>query len=314
MHDGQDNSTLSLGDTTPSKPHRAGTVRPGGPKRLSTNILANPMLGSSSNYSLGNISRNAADSPRARRLEGLRKERLQGCNDDLANAVLEEIEGQEGAVVMLPQNHLLHGGRGTNQGGPRPDAFNPHFIHISVVGKPDSWGVAAARRCARTSTRGSSRKRTSSASTRPLQGRRTSCSAAASLFRPWGGADEPERIVHFGGTRSSGCALPAAISDRHVLRTRPGGRGARLRARACLRRAASSTDPGAWDRGTCRRTVLRGFTAFETCPRVGSTPSSGSRSRSSLSPSHLMALAAKGRARVRRVHWGEGSRRDWSRC
>src|SRR5204862_6452634 len=59
-------------------------------------------------------------------------------NQDLADAVLEEIEGQDSPVVMLHDYHLYPAPRTIRQR--RPDAFLHHFIHIPWS-QPDSWRV-----------------------------------------------------------------------------------------------------------------------------------------------------------------------------
>jgi trehalose 6-phosphate synthase len=58
-------------------------------------------------------------------------------NDDLARAVLEEIEGND-AVVMLHDYHLYAAPRRIR--ADRPDAFLHHFIHIPWT-QPDAWRV-----------------------------------------------------------------------------------------------------------------------------------------------------------------------------
>src|SRR3954465_3750462 len=98
------------------------------------NIIANPMLWFIQHY-LWDLS-NAPD-VRDHEVEAYESGYL-AVNDDLANAVLEEIEGQEGAVVMLHDYHLYTAPRTIRNA--RPDVFITHFIHIPWS-QPDSWRV-----------------------------------------------------------------------------------------------------------------------------------------------------------------------------
>jgi trehalose 6-phosphate synthase len=98
------------------------------------NVIANPMLWFIQHY-LWDLS-NAPD---------IRQSEVDAyehgycvVNDDLAHAVLEEIEGQESAVVMLHDYHLYTAPRTIRQA--RPDVFLHHFIHIPWS-QPDSWRV-----------------------------------------------------------------------------------------------------------------------------------------------------------------------------
>jgi len=59
-------------------------------------------------------------------------------NDDLARAVIEEIEGEDEAVVMLHDYHLYTAPRAIRKA--RPDVFLHHFIHIPWT-QPDAWRV-----------------------------------------------------------------------------------------------------------------------------------------------------------------------------
>jgi trehalose 6-phosphate synthase len=59
-------------------------------------------------------------------------------NADLANAVLEEVEDSQDAVVMLHDYHLYTAPRVIRQA--RPDVFLHHFIHIPWT-QPDAWRV-----------------------------------------------------------------------------------------------------------------------------------------------------------------------------
>jgi trehalose 6-phosphate synthase len=98
------------------------------------NIIANPMLWFIQHY-LWDLS-NAPD-VREHEVEAY-EEGYCVVNDDLANAVLEEIDGQEDPVVMLHDYHLYTAPRTIREA--RPDVFLTHFIHIPWS-QPDSWRV-----------------------------------------------------------------------------------------------------------------------------------------------------------------------------
>ncbi|MGK2879077.1 MAG: alpha,alpha-trehalose-phosphate synthase (UDP-forming) [Solirubrobacterales bacterium] len=102
------------------------------------NVIANPMLWFIQHY-LWDLS----NAPDIRRQEvdafdlGYRV-----VNEDLARAVLEEIEGAESPVVMVHDYHLY-----TMPGvirAARPDVFLHHFIHIPWT-QPDAWRVLPNR-------------------------------------------------------------------------------------------------------------------------------------------------------------------------
>ncbi|MBA2429856.1 MAG: trehalose-6-phosphate synthase [Thermoleophilaceae bacterium] len=59
-------------------------------------------------------------------------------NEDLARAVLEEIEDYEEAVVMLHDYHLYTAPKAIRDA--RPDVFLHHFVHIPWT-QPDAWRV-----------------------------------------------------------------------------------------------------------------------------------------------------------------------------
>jgi trehalose 6-phosphate synthase len=98
------------------------------------NIIANPMLWFIQHY-LWDLS----NAPDIREHEVVAYEQgYRVVNDDLANAVLEEIEGRQEAVVMLHDYHLYTAPRTIRRA--RPDTFITHFIHIPWS-QPDSWRV-----------------------------------------------------------------------------------------------------------------------------------------------------------------------------
>src|SRR5438270_9742629 len=98
------------------------------------NIIANPMLWFIQHY-LWDLS----NAPDIRRNETEAFEfGYNAVNEDLARAVLEEIEDVENPVVMVHDYHLY-----TLPGlvrRARPDAFLHHFVHIPWS-QPDSWRV-----------------------------------------------------------------------------------------------------------------------------------------------------------------------------
>src|SRR5581483_9080265 len=102
------------------------------------NIFANPMLWFIQHYlwDLSNV-------PDIRRNEVEAFEfGYNVVNEDLARAVVEEIDGQEGPVVMIHDYHLY-----TLPGlvrRERPDAFLSHFIHIPWP-QSDAWRVLPRR-------------------------------------------------------------------------------------------------------------------------------------------------------------------------
>ncbi len=98
------------------------------------NIFANPMLWFIQHY-LWDLS-NAPD---------IRRHEVEAfeygynvVNDDLAQAVLEEIEGQTQPTVMVHDYHLYTLPAVVRR--TRPDAFLHHFIHIPWT-QPDAWRV-----------------------------------------------------------------------------------------------------------------------------------------------------------------------------
>src|SRR3954471_11663809 len=102
------------------------------------NVFANPMLWFIQHY-LWDLS-NAPD---------IRREEIEAfefgynaVNEDLARAVVEEIEGDEEPVVMVHDYHLYTLPDLVRRA--RPDAFLHHFIHIPWT-QPDAWRVLPTR-------------------------------------------------------------------------------------------------------------------------------------------------------------------------
>ena len=102
------------------------------------NIIANPMLWFIQHY-LWDLS-NAPDI-RSEEVEAF-DHGYQAVNRDLADAVLEEIEGEEEPVVMVHDYHLYT--LPAMIRAARPDAFLHHFVHIPWT-QSDAWRVLPAR-------------------------------------------------------------------------------------------------------------------------------------------------------------------------
>jgi trehalose 6-phosphate synthase len=102
------------------------------------NVIANPMLWFIQHY-LWDLS-NAPDI-RSQEVAAF-DAGYQVVNRDLADAVLEEIEGVEEPVVMVHDYHLYTLPRMVRDA--RPDAFLHHFVHIPWT-QSDAWRVLPAR-------------------------------------------------------------------------------------------------------------------------------------------------------------------------
>src|SRR5689334_12015322 len=102
------------------------------------NIFANPML-----WFIQHYLRDLSNAPDARRNEIEAFEYgYNVVNEDLAHAVIEQIEGQDEPVVMVHDYHLY-----TLPGlvrRARPDVFLHHFVHIPWT-QPDAWRVLPNR-------------------------------------------------------------------------------------------------------------------------------------------------------------------------
>ena len=98
------------------------------------NVIANPILWFIQHY-LWDLS-NAPDI-RREEMEAWR-EGYRVVNDDLADAVVRQIEGDDEPLVMLHDYHLYTAPATIRAA--RPDAFLHHFVHIPWS-QPDSWRV-----------------------------------------------------------------------------------------------------------------------------------------------------------------------------
>ena len=98
------------------------------------NIIANPMLWFIQHY-LWDLS----NAPDIRRHEVVAfEEGYQQVNRDLAEAVVDEIDGQHEPVVMVHDYHLYTLPAMVREA--RPDVFLHHFVHIPWT-QPDAWRV-----------------------------------------------------------------------------------------------------------------------------------------------------------------------------
>jgi trehalose 6-phosphate synthase len=102
------------------------------------NVFANPILWFIQHY-LWDLS-NAPDI-RRHEIEAF-EFGYNAVNEDLATAVLEEIEGQDEAVVMVHDYQLYTLPAMVRRA--RPDVFLHHFVHIPWT-QPDAWRVLPAR-------------------------------------------------------------------------------------------------------------------------------------------------------------------------
>jgi len=101
------------------------------------NVVANPMLWFIQHY-LWDLS----NAPDVRRHEVEAYETgYCAVNADLARAVLEEVEDEDEAVVMLHDYHLYVAPKFIRRA--RPDLFLHHFVHIPWT-QPDAWRVLPA--------------------------------------------------------------------------------------------------------------------------------------------------------------------------
>ena len=145
-------STMTDGDVEASREHGGGTFEielddasyrirlvESDPEAYDRfyNVVANPMLWFIQHY-LWDLS----NAPDIRRHEVEAYEHgYCAVNQDLARAVLEEVEGEQEAVVMLHDYHLYVAPKFIRE--QRPDLFLHHFVHIPWT-QPDAWRVLPA--------------------------------------------------------------------------------------------------------------------------------------------------------------------------
>jgi trehalose 6-phosphate synthase len=98
------------------------------------NVVANPLLWFIQHY-LWDLS----NAPDIRQSDvDAYEQGYRAVNRDLADAVLDEIDGMENAVVMVHDYHLYAAPRFIREA--RPDVFLHHFVHIPWT-QPDAWRV-----------------------------------------------------------------------------------------------------------------------------------------------------------------------------
>jgi len=174
-------------------------------------------------------------------------------NLDLAQAVLQEIEGQHEPVVMLHDYHLYTAPKYIRQ--VRPDAFLHHFVHIPWT-QPDAWRVLPSD-IREDLFEGILSNDIVAFHTRAY--RRNFLSCCRELFELE--VDEERGVVQFEGREVWVRAYPLPISAETFHRTaqRPAVHdyereiGRRRREHLILR----------VDRADLSKNVLRGFTAFD---------------------------------------------------
>jgi len=213
------------------------------------NVVANPLLWFIQHY-LWDLS-NAPDIGRWE-VEAYEHGYLT-VNRDMADAVLEEIEGVENPVVMLHDYHLYAAPRFIREA--RPDVFLHHFVHIPWT-QPDAWRVLP-RDMRQDIFEGILANDIVAFHTRAY--RRNFLLCCRELFELE--VDEEAGVVHFGGREVWVRAYPLPISADTFKRTaqRP---AVHEHEREILRRKREHLILRV-DRADLSKNVLRGFTAFD---------------------------------------------------
>jgi trehalose 6-phosphate synthase len=212
------------------------------------NVIANPILWFIQHY-LWDLS----NAPDIRRNEVEAYERgYVVVNDDLAHAVLEEIDGKD-AVVMLHDYHLYTAPRTIRLA--RPDVFLHHFVHIPWT-QPDAWRVLPGE-MREDLYEGILSNDIVGFHTRAY--RRNFLLCCRDLFDLE--VDEHEGIVHFEGREVWVRAYPLPISAESFRRTAQRSR-VQGHEREIERRRREHLILRV-DRADLSKNVLRGFTAFD---------------------------------------------------
>ena len=246
------------------------------------NVIANPMLWFIQHY-LWDLS----NAPDIRRAEVEAYE--QGycvVNEDLARAVLEEVEERRAGRGDAPRLPPLHGAEVHPRGAPRrlPPPLRPH--PLDPAGR---LARAARATCARTSTRASSSNDIVAFHTRSY--RRNFLLCCRELFDL--DVDEDAGVVHFDGREVWVRAYPLPISAETFQRNAQRADGARVRARDPAP-PARAPDPARGPRGPVEERPAR-LHGLRPLPRAApGVPRAGHLHRA---PDPV----APGRARVRRV-------------
>jgi trehalose 6-phosphate synthase len=213
------------------------------------NVVANPMLWFIQHY-LWDLS----NAPDIRRHEVEAYERgYCTVNEDLARAVLEEVEGHDDAVVMLHDYHLYVAPKFIRRA--RPDLFLHHFVHIPWT-QPDAWRVLPAD-MREDIYEGILSNDIIAFHTRSYQRNFLLC--CRELFDME--VDEEAGVVHFEDREVWVRAYPLPISAEHFHHTaqRP---AVHQYEREILRRRREHLILRV-DRADLSKNILRGFTAFD---------------------------------------------------
>jgi trehalose 6-phosphate synthase len=212
-------------------------------------IVANPLLWFIQHY-LWDLS----NAPDIRRNEVEAYEHgYTAVNADLAHAVLDELEGERDAVVMLHDYHLYTAPKVIRRA--RPDVFLHHFIHIPWT-QPDAWRVLP-RDIREDIYEGVLANDIVGFHTRAY--RRNFLLCCRELFDLE--VDEKEGVVHHEGREVWVRSYPLPISAESFARTarRP---SVHEYEREILRRRREHMILRV-DRADLSKNVLRGFTAFD---------------------------------------------------
>ena len=215
------------------------------------NIFANPMLWFIQHY-LWDLS-NAPD---------IRRNEVEAfefgynvVNEDLATAVIEEIEGDDEPVVMVHDYHLYTLPALVRRA--RPDVFLHHFVHIPWT-QPDAWRVLPREDPRRDLLRAARQRH------RRLPHALLPAQLPAVLPRPaWTSTSTSTRgVVHFEDREVWVRAYPLPIDAKAPLSV-AASRPRRASSRSELLRRRREHLILRVDRADLSKNVLRGFTAFD---------------------------------------------------
>ncbi len=213
------------------------------------NVVANPLLWFIQHY-LWDLS----NAPDIRRNEvDAYEQGYRVVNEDLAHAVLEELEGRDDAIVMLHDYHLYWAPRVLRRA--RPEVLLHHFIHIPWT-QPDAWRVLP-RTIRDELFEGVLSNDIVGFHTEHYKRNFLSCCRELLELD----VDDDRGIVHFEDREVWVAAYPLPISAETFLRTaqRP---GVHQHERALLRRRREHLIVRV-DRADLSKNVLRGFQAFD---------------------------------------------------
>ena len=229
------------------------------------NIFANPMLWFIQHYLW-----DQSNAPDIRRHEVEAFEfGYNVVNEDLAEAVLEEIEGEEEPVVMV-HDYQLYTLPGMVRRA-RPDAFLHHFVHIPWT-QPDAWRVLPTK-IRDEIYNGLLANDIIGFHTRSYRRNFLQCCRDLMDLE----VDMERGVVMRRGPRGVGARLPAADRLRGDARGRRARPRARVRGEAAARAGASSRSCASTAR-TCPRTSCAASPASTSSSSSTRSSPSGSRS------------------------------------